>query len=102
MANLWVRKSIESLKAEASQHDDRGLKRTLNATNLVMLGIAEVRLRLSRPAGKPEAEWQANLPEAPMDMRFYAKVLRSMFSKTEIVQAVLGGQSLAQASGWDA
>ena len=43
MANLWVRKSIASLKAEAAQSDEHGgLKRTLTATNLVMLGIGAI------------------------------------------------------------
>ncbi len=43
MANLWVRKSIEALKAEAATSDEHGgLKRTLNATNLVMLGIGAI------------------------------------------------------------
>ena len=42
MANLWVRKSIESLKAEAESKDEGGLKRTLTATNLVLLGIGAI------------------------------------------------------------
>jgi len=42
MANLWVRKSIASLKAEAAVSDEHTLKRTLSATNLVMLGIGAV------------------------------------------------------------
>jgi APA family basic amino acid/polyamine antiporter len=43
MANLWVRKSIESLKAEAAYSDEHGgLKRTLSATNLTALGIGAI------------------------------------------------------------
>jgi APA family basic amino acid/polyamine antiporter len=42
MANLWVRKSIAELKAEAAESDEHSLKRTLTATNLVMLGIGAV------------------------------------------------------------
>jgi APA family basic amino acid/polyamine antiporter len=42
MANLWVKKSIASLKAEASESHEHSLKRTLTATNLVMLGIGAV------------------------------------------------------------
>ena len=42
MANLWVRKSIAALKAEAAESDEHGLKRTLTATNLIMLGIGAV------------------------------------------------------------
>ena len=42
MANLWVRKSIAALKAEAAESSEHSLKRTLTATNLVMLGIGAV------------------------------------------------------------
>jgi APA family basic amino acid/polyamine antiporter len=43
MANLWVRKSIEALKAEAEASDEQGgLKRALSATNLVTLGIGAI------------------------------------------------------------
>jgi APA family basic amino acid/polyamine antiporter len=42
MANLWARKSIADLKAEASESHVGGLKRTLSATNLVLLGIGAI------------------------------------------------------------
>jgi basic amino acid/polyamine antiporter, APA family len=42
MANLWVKKSIADLKAEAFDSSEGGLKRTLSATNLVLLGIGAV------------------------------------------------------------
>jgi APA family basic amino acid/polyamine antiporter len=43
MVNLWARKSIEALKAEAASSDEHGgLKRTLSATNLTMLGIGAI------------------------------------------------------------
>ena len=42
MANLFVRKSIAALQAEAEMPDEHGLKRTLSATNLVMLGIGAI------------------------------------------------------------
>jgi APA family basic amino acid/polyamine antiporter len=43
MANLWVRKSIDALKAEAALGDEHGgLKRTLTASNLTMLGIGAI------------------------------------------------------------
>ncbi len=43
MANLWIRKSIDALKAEAAYSDEHGgLKRTLTATNLTMLGIGAI------------------------------------------------------------
>jgi basic amino acid/polyamine antiporter, APA family len=42
MANLWVKKSIADLKAEAFDSSEGGLKRTLSGTNLIMLGIGAV------------------------------------------------------------
>ncbi len=43
MTNMWVRKSIEALKAEAEFSDEHGgLKRSLSATNLVLLGIGAI------------------------------------------------------------
>jgi APA family basic amino acid/polyamine antiporter len=43
MPNLFVRKSIDALKAEAAASDEHGgLKRSLSATNLVMLGIGAI------------------------------------------------------------
>ena len=69
--------------------------------NLVTLGVAEMRLRFSRPVGQTEKEWLATLPSASVDLRLYAEVLLSLFSKTDLVRAVMAGQSLAEASGWD-
>jgi APA family basic amino acid/polyamine antiporter len=42
MANLWVRKSISALKAEAAESNEHTLQRTLTGTNLIMLGIGAV------------------------------------------------------------
>ncbi len=42
MANLWVKKSISALKAEAASTDEHGFKRSLSALNLTMLGIGAV------------------------------------------------------------
>ncbi len=42
MANMWVRKSISALKAEAAVSDEHGFKRSLTALNLTMLGIGAV------------------------------------------------------------
>jgi APA family basic amino acid/polyamine antiporter len=42
MANLWVKKSIAGLKAEAFDSREDGLKRTLSGTNLILLGIGAV------------------------------------------------------------
>ena len=69
--------------------------------NLVMFAIAEARMRAIRRVGQSETEWRLSLPEQPFDMEFYVSVVASLFSKTDIVRAVLEGQDLAQASGWD-
>ena len=43
MANLWIKKSIADLKAEAALSDEHGgLKRTLTGTNLILLGIGAI------------------------------------------------------------
>jgi APA family basic amino acid/polyamine antiporter len=42
MANLFVRKSIAALKAEAATSGEHSLKRTLSAVNLVSLGIGAI------------------------------------------------------------
>jgi APA family basic amino acid/polyamine antiporter len=42
MPNLWVRKSIPALQAEAAENNEHSLKRTLSGTNLVMLGIGAI------------------------------------------------------------
>jgi APA family basic amino acid/polyamine antiporter len=39
MANLFVRKSIDALRAEAGIQDEHGLKRALSALSLTMLGV---------------------------------------------------------------
>ena len=43
MANLWVKKSIESIQAEAALGEEQGgFKRTLTAVNLMALGIGAI------------------------------------------------------------
>jgi APA family basic amino acid/polyamine antiporter len=42
MPNLWVRKSISKLQAEAAESHEHTLKRTLSALNLVTLGIGAI------------------------------------------------------------
>ena len=42
MANLWVRKPIALLKAEAESGGEHSLKRTLTALNLTSLGIGAI------------------------------------------------------------
>jgi basic amino acid/polyamine antiporter, APA family len=42
MANLFIRKSIEALKAEAASSDEGGPKRALTSFDLTMLGIGAI------------------------------------------------------------
>src|ERR1700732_4659105 len=42
MPNLWVRKSIAALKAEAATSEEHGLNRTLTPTTLTTLGIGAI------------------------------------------------------------
>lgn len=69
--------------------------------NLVTFAIAEARMRAIQRVDQGEADWRSGLPEQPFDMQFFASVMASLFAKTDIVKAVLDGQSLAAASGWD-
>ena len=41
MANLWVRKPLSQLLAQAGD-SDKGLKRTLGSWNLILLGIGAI------------------------------------------------------------
>ena len=69
--------------------------------NLVKFGVAEARMRAIRRVGQDEDAWRSRLPEEPFDMEYFTQVLLSMFEKRDIVTAVLSGQDLAEASGWD-
>lgn len=69
--------------------------------NLVQFGLAEARLRVARMPKQGSENWAAGLPDAAFDMRFYAAVLASLFSKTAVLKEVLAGKSLAEASEWD-
>lgn len=69
--------------------------------NLVMFAIAEARMRVIRRVDQNEDDWRAGLPAQPFDMQFFGNVLASMFAKADIIQGVLNGESLAEASGWD-
>jgi APA family basic amino acid/polyamine antiporter len=42
MANLWVRKSITKLQAEAAESNEHSFKRTLSGLNLITLGIGAI------------------------------------------------------------
>jgi basic amino acid/polyamine antiporter, APA family len=42
MANLWIKKPLSELMKESEDTDEKGLKRSLTATSLVMIGIGAI------------------------------------------------------------
>jgi hypothetical protein len=69
--------------------------------NLMTIALAAARMRFMRAANLSQAEWEARLPLAPFDLEFFASVLEQVFSKHEIIERVLRGESVPSASGWD-
>lgn len=68
---------------------------------LVRLCLAEARMRFMRPQGMSEAQWQMQLPVSPFDMEFFASVVTKALSRRDVLERILAGESLAQATGWD-
>jgi hypothetical protein len=58
-------------------------------------------MRVIKSIEQTDEEWQKGLPDQPFDMYFFVEVLQKMFAKRAILDNVLAGQDLAQASGWD-
>ena len=69
--------------------------------NLVLLGLAKARMRFIRGAAQSEGEWRRGAPSGTFDMLFYAQLLVSMFERTELIRALLDGQTLEEAAGWN-
>jgi hypothetical protein len=69
--------------------------------NLVLLGLAKARMRFIRGAGQSEGEWRRGAPSVTFDMLFYAQLLVAMFERTELIRALLDGQTLEEAAGWN-
>lgn len=69
--------------------------------NAVQFSLAKARMRFIREAGEDEYAWRTQLPAAPFDMGFFASVLKEVFSRPEVVERILRGESIEQATGWD-
>lgn len=72
------------------------------AQNLLKVAVARARMEFMRTPEQTEREWQAQLPAAPFDMEFFAKVLAKVFQNEEIIIKILNGASISTASGWNA
>jgi len=68
---------------------------------LIRLCVAAARMRFMRLKDSTDAEWEARLPSAPFDMEFFVSVLQEVFSRREVLERVLRGESVASATGWD-
>jgi hypothetical protein len=71
------------------------------ARNVVTLCLTRARMRFMRWQGTTEDEWKAQLPTADLDMAFLASVLEEVFSKRDVVDRILRGESIASATDWD-
>jgi hypothetical protein len=70
--------------------------------NFVRYALAQSNLLILPRAREETSEWLSRLPVAPFDLEFLARVVWGMFSKPKIVEALLKGATLDEASGWDA
>ncbi|HEX5661252.1 MAG TPA: hypothetical protein VFX59_28880 [Polyangiales bacterium] len=59
--------------------------------NLVGMAFANVRLELGT----------GNLPDAPFDVNYFVRLVHMTLKRTDVVRAILDGQSIAAATGWD-
>ncbi len=69
--------------------------------NLLRIAIASARVEFMRRTDQSEVEWKQQLPGAPFDMEFFARVLAKAFAQPALVKRILDGASVAEASGWD-
>jgi hypothetical protein len=68
--------------------------------NLLLLGLAQARMRAVRPTGVTDQAWRASLPQAPFDMLFFSQILLGMFADRGLIEGVLRGQDPAELTGW--
>lgn len=69
---------------------------------LMALCVAKARMKFMRWHGMSEAEWRAQLPVSPFDMRFFVSVMKDVFSNKQVIRRILDGESIASATEWDA
>ena len=70
-------------------------------SNVLRFCLAKARMRTMRWQGLSEDEWVSKLPVGPFDMQFFVEVLRDAFSRPDIIESLLRGESLESATGWD-
>ena len=69
--------------------------------NLVTVVFGAARLRTVRQVGESEAGWRARFPAADFDMVFLVRAVEAALRDTALVRALLDGQSIERAAGWD-
>jgi hypothetical protein len=68
---------------------------------LLRMSTSIAMMQFAKPKEMGDAEFQMRLPEAPFDMAFFVRVVQQMFRQRHTLEAILRGQSVAAASGWD-
>jgi hypothetical protein len=68
--------------------------------NLVRVAIAKARMRFMRPTTMGEAEFVAQLPSESFDMGFFASLMKDLFANRELLNRLLRGDSIEEASEW--
>ena len=68
---------------------------------LLRMAIAQARMQFMRSAEQTEEDWERQLPIAPFDMHFFAKVLAKVFEREDVLRKILDGQPLEEATGWN-
>lgn len=69
--------------------------------NLLEMGLGAARVRLAKRTEESQEEFDARRPAAPFDLAFFVDVLNCMYEDRMVVQKVLAGLTVAQASGWE-
>ena len=69
---------------------------------LLRFALARARMQFMRSPDQTAEDWESRLPVAPFDMHFLVKVLSSVFEQEDVLRRVLDGQSLEEATGWNA
>ena len=71
------------------------------AKNLLRIVVATARTQFVRKDGETEQIWRNRLPVAEFDMGFFARVIAEAFCNEAMLRAVLDGESIEEASGWN-
>jgi hypothetical protein len=69
--------------------------------NVLRFALAQLQLQLLPTVDVSEEEWRRNLPQAPVDIAFFLRVVRGMFERRAILVELLAGRTTAEATGWD-